>query len=416
MNVRSIRALALLLLLTTACSESLEPSADAGPPETGAHADADVFDADASATGPDEDAGANAGIDGSLIPANYICPEGVTTITYPGVSEPFVKPERAGGKPLTKQDVLDYFGGVPESGTYLSADPALRPGDEHLYSLFASRGEDITLYFANFFAPASYDDRFLSMVALGDYQPVEATYIVWNDDRTEKRLEFTGMGLHFPLDSDLTLVDVVIPAAAFPEDRRYELGLFNKASGAPSGARSSYDRVAIYYNGFGGSEGPCITPVELEPMDAFELGLRGKTGFTMVIAHHAAVVDPDRVFDPVHVMPGETIPILLRWIPMGGNAFPHFNRAFVPLMDGVPAGQPFFISTPATDELMTPYRMRITVTAPTEPGVHEFVLASFWDPFLPPEDHTGARVEGIWGSRSTVGSSTVKLIVGEPAP
>ena len=401
--------LTFLTLMVGGCAEPSTTVTDAG-----VIADATLSDDDAIATdaAPGEDGGA----DGSLIPADYICPEGVTTITYPGVSEPFAKPERPGGKPVTKQDVLDYFGTIPQSGSYLSAAPALRPGNEHLYSLFASRGENITLYYANFFVRSSYEDRFLSMVVLVDYEPVEATYIVWNDDRTEKRLEFTGTGLHFPLDSNLALVDVVVPAAAFPEDRRYDLGLFAKSSGAPSGAESSYERIAVYYNGFGGFERPCMAPVELGPTDAFEQALIGKTGFTMVIAHHADVVDPDRVFDPIHVSPGETIPLMLRWIPLGSDSISHLNRAFVPLMDGTPVGDPFFLSTPTTHEYLTPYRMRMTVTAPTEPGVHEFLLASFWDPFLPPEDHTGAEVEGIWGSSSRVGSSTVTLIVEEPAP
>jgi hypothetical protein len=376
---------------------SLSDASDAADAMDGPDADASPSDADASGDG--DASGAEDAqpleFDASLWMQPNPC-QGETS--FPEDNAEFFIPDRAPGyaPKLTRQELIADMGGMPLQATSLRVGRHLEPGDQRAFELFANPDTDVTLYL---YAVNNYEDLSsfrLNVVVMVDYEPVEASYVRWSPDRTQKLMEVETTGLNFPITSDVEIVDITIPGSVFPEERMYEVSLSMETSTIERRPVGRSQRFALFNGGYNRPSRPCVEPRLGERSTSIERQVEPRISDDVAALFFDGIIEGADVDQLNDVRPGETRRMYLSVIRSDADSKP---TVLVPLLDGKPLDEKWWVTQGGTREyerqMTIDGRKSFEVTFPEEPGIYEVQVASWTDPFELHRTREGEEVEGI---------------------
>jgi hypothetical protein len=317
---------------------------------------------------------------------------------FPDDNTEFFIPDRAHEhqSELTRGQWIADLGGLPLQATSLRVSRHLEPGNERPFELFATPGTDVTLHL---YALNNYEDLssfHLNVVVMVDYEPVEANYVRWNADRTQKLIDVQKTGLNFPITSDVEIVDITIPGSAFPEERMYEVSLSMQSNTIERRSVGQARRFALFNGGFNRPSRPCVESRLGERATEIEQRLKTRISDDLGPLFFEGVTSRDDVDRIIDVRPGETRRLYLSVLRSDIDVEP---TVLVPLLDGEPVGPKWWVSQggprgtqrwPTTDA-----RKSFEMTFPEEPGIYEVQVASWTDPFELHRNRNGVEVEGV---------------------
>lgn len=298
---------------------------------------------------------------------------------------------------LTRDELIADMGGMPLQAWSIRADTALKPGNERPYELFANPGTDIPLHV---YAVNDYEDLSsfrLNVTVMVDNEPVEASYIRWNSDRTQKLLDVQSTGVNFPVTSDVEIVDITIPGSAFPEERMYEISLAAEVTTTERSSFGESQRYALFNGGYDRPSRPCIEPRLGHRARPIVDQLRSRIGDDIAALFFGGITHRDDVRRVIDVQPGETRRMYLSVLRSDIAVEP---TVMVPLLNGEPIGTTKWWvkqgGDRAYDDVPTvDARKSFEVTFPEEPGIYEVQVASWTDPYELFRTPDGEEVEGV---------------------
>ncbi len=422
-------SLALLFALSLSCSATggtSTSSRDGGGPAFNADGpaggtDASSVDDEQDATTIDADDAGPSGpeplpsIDGALWEFRQC--EGETPMSSPS-DEKFRMPNRDSIDPEfdARQARAAAEG---EEGQIVVADPALQQGKVFAYDFFSPGGRDVTLHYYPYVTTRTAEQlskERMNLTVLVDYEPVEATWTRWSDDRSTALDTALGTGISFGPPRQFELIEVTIPAEAFPQRRAYEISLGMLSVSSLLVDRHSAWRMRLYNGGYEVPSRPCAN----EPLDIEE---RTEIEFALQNGARELLLFPETIEDfwtthgrPLEVKPGETI----RFYASGFRDGKGPSAAVaVPTANGIPIGSPkWWRHGPAWVGAALPpidTRFSFSYTVPDEPGTYDVYVLSWTDPFETGRDLDGNRINGVYFSSKPRGHSNgIRLVVPEP--
>ncbi|MFP4597484.1 MAG: hypothetical protein ACLFVJ_04480 [Persicimonas sp.] len=337
-------------------------------------------------------------------------------VTYDDPDKNFEMPERPPDTdPVHDRDeVVSRLGSLPRQGFSIRPSATLEPGGGRSFQLFSEPGTDLTFHV---YVINNYDDLSsfrINLLMMVDYEPVEATYERWAPDRDNQLWERRATGVNFPVEYDVEIIDVTIPAEVFDEQRMYELAISVRSTTIERRPTSDVRRYALYNGGYQRPSRPCVEPRLDQPVTDFEKYLGSRIGSTLGLLFFEGITGRNDLREEIIVEPGETRSIYLsaqRSAVQGGPR----PTVMVPLMDGEPVGEPWWINQ--GDDSGTPAayidaRKSFDMTFPDEPGVYEVQLATWEDPYEIARDIDGNRIgEVSEGGYINVNSNALRFRV-----
>jgi hypothetical protein len=277
-------------------------------------------------------------------------------------------------------------------------DSNLRP-DQRGTLLFRQDDEDVRIYLHTTVHP---DDVYRAagiLTVLVDYKPVEATY-KYSQDRWENLL-FSKMatGTRFPIDTQFSMMEVILPAELFTEERIYEIavGQTTVQYGASNGG--IYRKVHLLNRSTEQPSHPCHEEPLGEPANTIEYGLISEnisTGVLLFPTYYPALSEVafERLLPAT---PNQKVQINLSLVSKF-NAEDRTRPVFLkPLLDGKPLEDQWRVSlspkSPGSFNIDA--RKTFEVTLPEEPGIYEVSMAVWHDPNMMAVDLDGDTREGI---------------------
>jgi hypothetical protein len=422
--------LLLLAVLVTGCDEQPREKRDSDPSNSTDVTDTKVIDADARSASDDTDIStdteeAGDGVttdatdsggdkDASALPSfffreSYLCDATGRPALRHEVGYTFRELDRGGGGPLTAQDVREFRGGeIDVDGGWMSAPASLDPG-ERSYAMWTKDGEDLTLYTGTF-TKTQLDGATLSVTAMVDYEPVSATYRLWDPEREQLLEETTATGIHVPMDTQVEVVDIVIPAETFDEDRMYEIAVAHVADGQDKWIERNFFRVTLYKQGYDLPAHPCFEPALPSDRTPVEQAIVASHHYGTVTLYPSDLEDPAELKSPISARPGEEMTIEFFVV---NSTLPYATSiGLVPLLNGKPLDKRWFYVRPSYDDAAgnVQYRGEFEVTLPSEPGIHEITMTRWEFPFMPIENERGIKTDTPY-MRHGGGSRTLRFDV-----
>ena len=240
-------------------------------------------------------------------------------VTYPEPGVAFTIPDQPSGKPgdpHSKEDILRDFGGTPpRRAAYIAAADEMHAG-RNSKSMFARRGQPVRFFYAglsNYEQPKG-PDTYMSITMLQDYEPVDAEYILWNDDLSEAQDRQVGTGAFFHHDEDIELVEIRIPASSFPQDRYYEMGLAVKSGKYGLTLDDDNVRFSLFYAGLHRNSHPCFhDPGPLHSLTDLQRALLPPNDLTLHagVVYPADLTDPSMIEEAIEVPAGSTVDFVI---------------------------------------------------------------------------------------------------------
>lgn len=316
---------------------------------------------------------------------------------------------------ITREVIVERNGGLPLQGYIVASAANLQPGEGRSFSLFAEPGTDAVFYVyaINAYEASVLESFRLNVVAMVDYEPVEATYQRWDPQREQLISEKTRKGVNFPIDSDVEIVDVTIPGDVFDEERMYEISL-NMASNTIERRPNGLSRRFVLYNGgYTRPSRPCVEPRLDDEISDFEFELRGRISDDLGILFFEGIEHRDQLRDVIEVDPGETKRLFLTVIRATSVPRP---TVLVPLLDGRPIAEPWWVTQGGEFVSRRGHveaRKSFEVTFPHEPGIYEVQVASWVNPFELVEDREGNEVDGVVDGELNENSNALRFRVVE---
>ncbi len=340
------------------------------------------------------------------------------TIAYPPGEEFFI-PETASRQPryLRRSDIIQVFGKVPDQAVALSSSNLHTKPFGHVY---AQHGEDIVLHLLG--QNVDPEDFIANLSVLLDYKPVEARLVRWEPERAHIVQEVSGSGMRFDVKYDVEVIDIVIPASNFTENRAYEVEISYFHSKELREQFQFHRRVLVYHGGFQAPSHPCFEPaLELDVLTDLEVELVMRaSGATLLFAEGIDTVELLR--SPIYAERGQRLTLYYSLF----NVVPtRRSKVAVPFMNGVAIGEPWYLSNGEsqsvflkgeddTYRLYRPVDARKTfeLTLPDEPGVYDIYINDWDHPYLPYYDLTGKRIPGVSiGALLDAGSNILRFVV-----
>ncbi|QDG50856.1 hypothetical protein FIV42_08960 [Persicimonas caeni] len=231
-----------------------------------------------------------------------------------------------------------------------------------------------------------------------DYEPVQATYARWKPDRSEKLLETTATGINFDIDSDFEILDVTIPASAFPDRRMYEISVSFNVTVPRGGRTGEAYRFALFNGGYDRPSRPCAEPRLDIPWSDWERQMYlYAASMNIGPLFYDGITDALDTQSLIDVEPGETRRMYFSALStsdqQGGKP-----TVLVPLFEGEPMGPVWWITQ---GNARGDYRTRVDarksfeVTFPEEPGIYVVQVATWEDPYLYWRDRDGTRNDDV---------------------
>jgi hypothetical protein len=340
----------------------------------------------------------------------YLCDSAQSPTPKLESSRPFSESTRGGGGPLSQQDVLDARGGVIDAdGSWMSAPSELAPGPNG-YALWAKDGEDIILYTGAFTKETDLDGARLKVTAMVDYEPVMATYRMWDPDRQEILEERTSTGISLAIDTQVEVVDIVIASETFDEDRMYELSVAHVLGRHGITLGRHFARVTLYKGAYDLPTHPCMEPVRSTPYTSVEQDILRSGNFGTVTLYPTPLESAEDLDELIPAEPGQTIP--LDFFVRNSTLSNPKSIGLVPTLNGEPLDKRWFLFRPGYESSgeSVLYRGHFEVTLGQEPGIYEVMMTRWELPFMPIEDHQGSKTDPPYG-RHGGGSRTLRFEV-----
>ena len=319
----------------------------------------------------------------------------------------------------TRADVIQDLGGdLPVQGFGLLVDPALKPDDPKVFASYSKPTTDVKIYL---YAINNYEDLSsfrLNLTVMVDYAPVEARYVRWNPDRTQKWSDTKRTGINFPLRSDVEIIDIMLPGELFSERRMHEIAIFVDSTTTERRSWAQARRFALYNGGFDRPSHPCAEArlsadaVEIERF-IFPKAMADDFGALFFDG-----ITADDLRQTVEVTPGETKRFYLTVFRDDFHEGPN-PTVLVPFLNGEPFGPTWWV-TQGEDDASSDWdtidaRKSFEVTFPEEPGIYEVEVASWEDPYRLYRNRNGTLVQGVSdGGGPTEGSNALRFRVVEP--
>ncbi len=305
-----------------------------------------------------------------------------------------------------------------EEGRIVVAAPELQQGKVIAYDFFSPGGRDVTLHYYPYVTTRTAEElskERMNLTILVDYEPVEATWTRWNDDRSAALDSAVATGFSFGPPREFELIEVTIPADAFPEHRAYEISLGMLSVSSLLVDRHTAWRMRLYNGGYDVPPRPCAN----QPLGVDE---RTEIEFALQNGARELLLFPEIIEDfwtthgrPLQVEPGETIRFYATGLRDGKGAS---AAVAVPTVNGIPIGSPRWWShgpgwvgaaLPPIDT-----RFSFSYTVPEEPGVYDVYVQSWTDPFETGRDLDGNSINGVYFTpKPTSHSNGIRLVVPE---
>lgn len=302
----------------------------------------------------------------------------------PVSSESFSKPDNPDLKDeSTKEEFWNAVGRSTLQATSIRANNDLEPtqGFDHT-TIYADSDEDAVFHL---YALNNYDDLSsfqISVTAMVNYEPVEATYIRVSGDRQNEIERFDNVtGMEIQADRKVELVDIHIPASAFVEGQMNEVSIALQTHTVKRRPVYQFNRFSLFYGGWERPDKPCIHAAKamesLPPEDKMHNIFSFSTAFAFFGEFENALEFRKRR----EVAPGETVRI---YISLRAWERPR-DFAMVPILDGKPMGPIWWTEQSLHDESNVyrniDARRYIDVTMPEELGVYNFQVVTWPDPY-----------------------------------
>jgi hypothetical protein len=330
----------------------------------------------------------------------------------------FFKPEGEPRPPLTKE----YLRGTLESaGSAFKALLTYRPADHHRegdgdFNLFAFRDEDVELSVGMALNGLREGDVFF-LTAMIDYEPVEFGYTRWLTERGEDYEAGTSRGIRFEMDDSVELFDIVLDASHFKPEHVHQVSIVmaKKSLTHRRIDRENFVDFTLYFEGYEFPDLPaCFEDALRKVANSIEEEIFLELGNRDGVLFVPDVQDAENIQEPVHVAPGETVPLNLSIIE---NRWPPTRPSVaVPFLNGEPLDEKwFFIHALRTEDSLdfeVSLRKEFEVTLPEEPGTYDVFVSVGREPFLPSHDLDGERIERQ-SAFSSVATNIVRFVVEE---
>jgi hypothetical protein len=325
-------------------------------------------------------------------------------VSYPDENEQFSLPTRSepSQRPVvTREEFIAELGGVPSQAGSIRPGEAVLPGDGKSFDLYAQPGTDVPIHIYSFNdadEPEDFEPYSLNITVMVDYAPVEATYVRWSPDRSQKLLEKTATGINLDLESDFEILDVTIPASVFAKQRMYEISVSYNLTTHQGLKYGESRRFALFNGGYNRPTRPCAEPKIDVPWSDWEKALYNRvTVDDLGPLFFEGITSERDIQTVVDVEPGETrrmfFSVLQTSSQAGGKP-----TVLVPLFDGEPTGPVWWVKQGGDDDN---YRVRVNarksfeVTFPEEPGVYVVQVATWEDPYLYWRTRDGVRNQDV---------------------
>ena len=412
-----MRFLILALLACAGCSTP--PSVPGGPKDAGS---IDVLERDISVhsdvveeqtpLGNDEDAAPYLPQFDPVHWETQTC-EGLVEIP-PVTADPFVVPDR--DPPVfpvrTASEQRQLFPAA--NGNTLLAPAALEPGPEWVYDLFASEPQDVQLYFYD--VTSRTEDELAAQrtmfTLLVDYKPVRAVWTRWDDERLEPIATSESYGFSFDVPRNVEIVDIKVPAAAFPERRAYEISLGVQSTSTLLNSERSSRRLVLYNGGYQTPPRPCAIPALWGDALPIERHFFGATGGPVLLFSEHNDDFAQLTKQPTFVEPGTTVKF---YATLFRRARVSRVTALQPAVNGVPFGDVVWLTQGGANTQSYPFvdgRFTFEYKVPNEPGLYEVVVYTWEDPFETFRDLDGNRVPNKTSNGSVArNSNSIRLVV-----
>ena len=315
---------------------------------------------------------------------SYVCGGDTGLVRYPDVERPFRKPQRNHGveQRETRRDYLErYHGSLPETAYSIGADPSLAP-DAYAEQLFADSDQDVTYYIATIHPRQNYGDSHLEYVLLLNYRPVEATWEHMNSTRTSVLDTQNGSSASIPVDDDIELLTVTIPAERFARDGMYDVTIGWSMIGDIDYS-STWKKSQVYHGGYTKPDHPCMRRQKLHKWDEAEWRI-SKKYFAKAYLHPLGKYENRDYFPHIDADGGETVDL-----SYGILSYSRTNASFAAVLvkNGEPTRKRRFLFAPDQERRSSGaypigYRDQFTVRIPDQPGTYDFEIALVPEPFL----------------------------------
>lgn len=298
----------------------------------------------------------------------------------PASEQPFKIPRRPSptSPALTRSDLVERYGEPLPNLSFIAPDPSHQPDDGFIVDLWANHGDDVKFY-VSLAHPLAQDleTHRTHFTLLVNYEPVEARYTRWDQERENVLEDVQRHGAWYPRRTDVEFFDITIPAAAFGRAGVHEISVayeFTNTSKLRKNGESR--RYTLFYGGFSQEPAPCVP----EPLNAaateheYEFSGYHMSDDTIFISHDGMAPTKNHV---IRIEPGATIEFIASHFRMNEVPTPVVAQ---PLLNGEPVGGSYMTSNGgpgAAPRDIIDARKTFSVTFPEEPGLYEVMVAEW---------------------------------------
>ncbi len=375
--------LIILVLLQTACVDVV--NVDHRP-------DLGVTDLGRRDIGPDfqgdfQDLSIDTGPDEPVLPP--FCDLISTPIPAVHVDQDFVYPVAVGSTrdiagPDFVQDWLDGLGGISTNLIVVLGDEGRQGSTLGIWLPF---GSDLHFRLGDHYPynnPPEIVPEYLAVTVLVDHKKVLADY-EWEWKGRQNHLQSFFMSVPYETPQ---LLDVKIPASAFPEARAYDVVVFFFKPNAMVSQMIQMFRMTLYYGGFDVPEHPCIpiaeAPVLTPEEKAYEqrtdwLSLRNR--ISLFRNHPAETTEKDSVLEVDKDATSVQLNVLFRGTGKENYVHEHVPMKIVTFIDYVAQDDSMLIGLPQDTRNFV---HRDEVEIPLNPGPETIVwMVGVYNPWIP---------------------------------
>jgi len=286
--------------------------------------------------------------------------------------------------------VTDRFTAAPlladqvRQSTSILADNALEPtaGSSNTV-IYANPGEAADFHIGSL---NNYDDLSsfqISVTVMVDYRPVEARFTRLSDDRSSVLDSWSGVsGIGFQAEKKVELIDVTIPVSELEPGRMNEVAIALSVHTVERRPVTHFQRFNLFYGGWERPPRPCVRePRSMDPLSV-EIELNQIFGSGNMFAFTGQFNRALDLRSRLLASPGEKVTI---FASLRAWEEPE-PLAMVPVLNGQPLG-PVWWQRQSTHPLGSfaqrriDMRRSIELEMPREPGVYNFQIITWPDPF-----------------------------------
>jgi hypothetical protein len=277
-------------------------------------------------------------------------------------------------------------------------DANLRP-DNRSIILHRNNDEDVHIYIHTTILPEDIDRTKGMLTVLLDYKQVDATY-KFSQDRWDNQI-FTkkSNGVRFPIDTQFSMMEVILPSELFKEERMYEIAIGQITSRYDGTDGGIFRKIHLFNKSYTQLSHPCFEEPLRKPANTIEYGLvrEAVSADVLLFPTYYPAVNEIAFERLLPAEPGQKVQINLS-LRSRLNAKDRTRPVFLkPLLDGKPLEDEWRVSLApeGPGSFNIDARKTFEVTLPEEPGIYEVSVGVWHDPHLMAVDLEGNAQRGI---------------------